>query len=190
MPLSPFFANLFLADFDHECIRKKIRVLRYADDLIFFAASKTEAEDFEGFCKSELSKIQLVIPELGDDSKSQIYEPKTSAEFLGVELAPSKGASYQVQLGQKQLDAIKDKIYSLGNLTELRQRKLDISRFGNSISSRVAAHSAAYDFCANSDHLETCLRDWSRATRQKVALALGIDIAKLSDDGRWFLGLN
>jgi RNA-directed DNA polymerase len=190
MPLSPFFANLFLADFDRECVKRNLSVLRYADDLIFFGSSELEAKEFQVFCATELAKIQLEIPALAEGKKTQIYEPTASAEFLGVELALAKGSTYQVQLGQKQLDAIKDKVYSLGNLSELRQRNLDISRFGNSLASRVAAYSATYEFCSNHQHLETCLHDWSKATRQKVAKGLGINLDQLSTDGRWFLGLD
>ncbi len=42
MPLSPFFANLFLADFDRESTERGIPMLRYADDLICFASTRRE----------------------------------------------------------------------------------------------------------------------------------------------------
>jgi len=64
-----------------------------------------------------------------------------------------------------------------------------MSKLGNSLAARVAGYSAAYDFCANSDKLQSCLQDWSKVTIQRVATALGIDIATLPPDARWFLGL-
>lgn len=190
MPLSPFFANLFLADFDKACVANKLSVLRYADDLIFFGTSQAETAYFEVFCATELGKIKLIIPQLTENTKTQIYAPDEPAEFLGVELAPNDHDGYEVRLGQKQLDAIKSTIYDMGSLTELRQRRLDVSRFGNSLSSRASAYVAAYDFCCNCNQLEASLKDWTRATRMRIATALGIKLETLSDDGRWFLGLD
>ena len=190
MPLSPFFANLFMADFDRECTRRKVTVLRYADDLLFFASDGDQAVEHQKFCTAELAKIGLTIPNLVDGAKSQIYGPTQVAEFLGVELAPLHANTYQVRLGQKQLDVIKDNLYTLASLSELRRRNLDISRFGNSLAARVAAYSSAYDFCSNHDQLEASLKDWSKMTLSRVAKALGIDTSKLSPDGRWFLGLD
>lgn len=190
MPLSPFFANLFLANFDKACVSKNMNVLRYADDLIFFGNSQAEAAYFEEFCATELGKIGLMIPQLAENTKTQIYAPNKTAEFLGVELAPCKDNGYEVRLGQKQLDAIKSTIYDMGSLSELRRQRLDISRFGNSLNSRAASYSATYDFCCNRNQLEACLRDWIKATKTRIAISLGIELETLSDDGRWFLGLD
>lgn len=190
MPLSPFFANLFLADFDRTCINAGHSVLRYADDLIFFASSESEAIALQSFCADELKKVELQIPEIAAGAKSQIYAPDQAAEFLGVELVKVGTSGYQICLGKKQFDNIKENIYSLQSLAELRRRGLEITRFGNSLAARVAAYSATYEFCSNADQLEICLGDWAKATRRKVALALGIDLSALSDDGHWFLGLN
>jgi RNA-directed DNA polymerase len=189
MPLSPFFANLFLADFDKECVARGLKVLRYADDLIFFGSSQAEAQAFEPFCKQQLDAIKLAVPQLSENTKTQIYAPNESAEFLGVELASTAQGSYEVRVGKKQLEAIKSSIYDMGSLSELRRRNLDMSRFGNSLNSRAASYAAAYDFCSNINQLQASLKDWTKVTRQKVALALGIKLEVLTADGRWFIGV-
>ncbi len=189
MPLSPFFANLFLADFDRACVNKGLHVLRYADDLLCLATTESEAKDYEEFCIAELSKLNLAIPKLADATKTHIYPPSAPAEFLGVELAPIANGRYEVRIGQKQLDAIKDRFYTLSSLDELKRRNLDFTRLGNSLASRRAAYGAAYEFCANQDHLISCVTDWSKAVLRKVAQQLGIKVDSLSADGRWFLGL-
>lgn len=189
MPLSPFFANLFLADFDKACVKSGRRVLRYADDLICFATSEAEARDHEAFCLNELATIKLLIPALGTDSKSQIYDPTTPAEFLGVEIAPKAAAGYEIRIANAQMSSIKNVLYQLGSIRELRKMDLDITKFGNSLSSRIAAYEAAYSFCANSGDLSQRLADWSNAIREGVAKDLGLDPLKLSSDARWFLGL-
>jgi hypothetical protein len=190
MPLSPFFANLFLAGFDRACVAKAIYALRYADDLIFFATSESEAKELADFCGSELKQLKLAIPQIDPESKSQIYAPDDAAEFLGVELAPSKGGGYQVRIGQKQLDVIKSAIYDMGSLAELRQRNLDVTRFGNSLAARCSAFAAAYDFCDNVKQLELSMGAWAKSTRMKIAMELGVDIASLSPNARWFLALD
>ena len=40
MPLSPFFANLFLESFDNEIKATGLKAVRYADDLIFFCKNR------------------------------------------------------------------------------------------------------------------------------------------------------
>lgn len=189
MPLSPFFANLYLAAFDKACVAKGITALRYADDLIFFAASEEEALSLGDFCQDELAKIGLSIPGISAEGKTQIYAPHENAEFLGVELRLNDEGRYVVAVSQKQLDFIKSSIYEMGSLSDLRKRGLDVTRFGNSLAARCASYSATYEYCDNSQQLDASLVDWVRATKAKIAIALGINPAKLSSDGQWFLGL-
>lgn len=189
MPLSPFFANLYLAKFDRACVDRGLSVLRYADDLIFFAESEQQARDLSEFCETELQKIGLSIPMISSEGKSQIHPPDEAAGFLGVELAPAAAGAYVVAISQKQLDFIKSSIYEISSLAGLRQRNLDMARFGSSLAARCAAYAAVYEYCANSALLNTCLSDWQAAVKAKIAIELGIDISKLSKNGRWFLGL-
>ena len=186
MPLSPFFANLFLADLDRLCVKHGLSVLRYADDLICFATSEAEAKSYEEFFVENLSKLELSIPKLTDGTKTAIYAPDAAAEFLGVELSLQANKKYEIRVGRKQLDAIKDRLYTLSSLAELRRRGLDITRLGNSLAARRAAYAAAYDYCSNQDQLIASLSDWSRAVIEKVATQLGIDLRTLPPDGRWF----
>lgn len=61
--LSQFFANLYLAYFDH-CIKevKKVKhYFRYADDMIIFSNSKEELHDLLYEIKDELAKLKLDI---------------------------------------------------------------------------------------------------------------------------------
>lgn len=190
MPLSPFFANLYLADFDKACVKRKISALRYADDLILFAATKEEALDYQTFCESELSRVGLSIPQCSSDGKTQIYAPGENAEFLGVEIAPDTHGGYVVTVSDKQLAVIKSAIYELGSISELRKMGLDITKFGNSLAARCSAYSATYEYCDNAQKLDASLKDWARATKTRVAKALGINVDALSSDSRWFLGLD
>ena len=50
MPISPYLANLFLWEFDHVAASKDFALVRYAEDLIFFANSEVECEEIHLFC--------------------------------------------------------------------------------------------------------------------------------------------
>lgn len=190
MPLSPLFANMVLHPFDLACAKLKIPAVRYADDLIFFAKSQSEAEKLQTFCKDELSQLKLNIPELGAGSKSQIYEPSQTADFLGVEFAMNSRSGYEIRVGKKQTDIIRTKILSLGNLTELKNRKLDITRFGNALSASTAAYKAHYSFCSNIADLSNNVDAWRKKAFSAVYTQLGIDPKVLNEDARWFLALD
>lgn len=86
MPLSPFFANLILKDFDKNIEANEYKMIRYADDLIIFTDSHSECLEIHEFCKNLLNTLELRIPEPGHDSKTKIYRPDETAEFLGVGL--------------------------------------------------------------------------------------------------------
>lgn len=190
MPLSPFFANLFLADFDRLCIERKIKALRYADDLICFAQTKSVIEEIAVFCKTELQKIELEIPDIVSGAKSQICSPVESVEFLGVELATKKVGGYEVRVGQRQLGQIKHNLYMLGSLKELKDRRVDMANFGAVLAGTVAGYTTAYDFCANHAQLVASLGIWRREVVRSVAKELGIDVANLSPDGKAFFGFS
>jgi retron-type reverse transcriptase len=75
MPLSPFFANLILKDFDRLIEYADINMVRYADDLICFAGSQNACEDIHGHVRESLAREKLQIPDPGSNSKTQIYAP-------------------------------------------------------------------------------------------------------------------
>lgn len=189
MPLSPLFANMMLHPFDVECTRRKIPAVRYADDLIFFARSEDEAKGLQSFCKTELEKLKLNIPDLGTGSKSQIYHPSQTASFLGVEFALGTKGKYELRIGKEQIHTIKMRILSLGNLTELRNRQIDITRFGNALLASTAAYKAHYGFCSNISDLSNNVDVWRKKALSMVYEQLGIDESKLDDQARWFLAL-
>ena len=72
MPLSPFFANLMLRDFDASIENHGLNMIRYADDFIILSSSKTKCFNIHKLCKEELAKIELNIPEIEDKTKTKI----------------------------------------------------------------------------------------------------------------------
>ncbi len=85
MPLSPLLSNFFLGQFDLAAKRKKLNIIRYADDIIVLCKDREECIQAEIFIRGQLDKLNLSIPQIGKD-KTCIVPPSESALFLGVHL--------------------------------------------------------------------------------------------------------
>lgn len=85
--LSQFFANLYLAYFDHE-IKEELRVkhyFRYADDLVIFAENKSYLHHILGKIREKLAALKLAIK-----SNYQIFPlAKRALDFVGYVFHPT-----------------------------------------------------------------------------------------------------
>ena len=64
------------------------------------------------YVKSELSKIELSIPEIDANKKTKVYTPSQPAQFLGVELHLN-GQDYVLDVPMKQIVKACDNLPSL-----------------------------------------------------------------------------
>jgi retron-type reverse transcriptase len=189
MPLSPLFANVILQDFDDAIIEAGYSAIRYADDLIFFADGEESCRAIHAFCRAQLRKIDLEIPDIGPNSKSQIYKPVDPAEFLGLGLVREQ-SGYILRLMPDQIERIRREISQLQSIKELLSRRVTLANLGMHIQNRVTGYLSAYEGCTNVEDLEHALEELS----QKILIAiyrdgLKINIGSLSPEGRTFLGL-
>ena len=190
MPLSPFFANLMLIQFDKAIEERGFNAVRYADDLIFFAKSEVECLKIEQFCIAELQKLKLEIPPISAGTKSFIYKPGEVAEFLGVGLCLA-GASYNLQIMPEQITKIRQEILSFGSINELVTRKINLSNLSRTLTAKINGYLSAYELCSNVDELERNLMDLEQRVLRKIySVDLGIDITKLTLQKRLFLALS
>lgn len=190
MPLSPFFANLFLDRFDEMIIKKKLAAVRYADDLIFFADSEKECGEIDELCRLELKKIGLTIPPLANGGKTVIYEPGDVCEFLGLGLQKN-GAYYELVLLQSQREKIREKLDSLGDIQYLNSKGISLSNLGMHITSRISGYMSAYEHCTNVNELENVLIDQHQKILRRVLgpNGLKVPLSSLSPAARTFVGL-
>ena len=188
MPLSPFFSNLVLRDFDATIIKKSINMVRYADDLIIFAKSKDECIAIDRLCRDELGKLGLTIHELGIESKTGIYEPSETAEFLGVGI--EKNASgYVLRVTDAQIENIKRELKKLADINELVDQNINLMGFVKRLSASIAGYEGSYDFCENS----RALGDMLASVRVNIleilfTKGLGVKLERLTEKQRRFLG--
>lgn len=190
MPLSPFFANLFLEPFDQSISKRKLPAVRYADDLIFFGSSQAECEEIDAYCRSRLDELKLDIPLLEPGTKTVIEPPDQPVEFLGLGLVKLND-KYQLMLMEKQREAIRADLLKMGSIPDLHSRGITLASLDRVISSRIAGYSHAYACCSNSDEFDEILKGLHQTILRRVygPEGLGLRIESLSSANKAFLGL-
>jgi RNA-directed DNA polymerase len=188
MPLSPLFANIYLRAFDKAVERRGYHLVRYADDLIFLANSEAECIDIHGFVVVELASLGLTVPAIGAGSKTQIFPPNHSAEFLGVDLAPMN-TSYVLRVAQPQIKNACDKLINACDPAVVRQNNRTLAEVQQNLSAIQAGYLEAYRFTNNKIELERFLDSTRRKAISKLVLTItGLDLQKLDEEKRRFLG--
>jgi len=193
MPLSPLLANLALYDLDKYITKKKVPALRYVDDLIIFANSKKEAEKYIESIATELSKLDLGIPNLCEDSKTQIFGPTATTEFLGVEIYFSeKHDGWEHKVPEKQIEKIESKIIDLGDLDVLLSKEQTLYDFAVKVASQKKAYKSAYKGARNLDRLVQVIdKQRNKATLDILTQLFGIEaVENLDERGKRFLNLS
>lgn len=188
MPLSPFFSNVMLRDFDAAVIKSGIKAVRYADDLIVFGNSASECERLFAFCKGELGKLGLELPEPGVGSKTEIVPPSKPVEFLGLGMCPTANGA-ELRVMPPQIAHIRSELLSLSNIAELNARQITFASIGSALRNRVNGYLSAYECCTNVHELAQNLADVEQKTLRGIYTSLGIPISKLSAAQRAFLQL-
>lgn len=189
MPLSPFFANLLLKNFDRAIQAAGISMVRYADDLVCFTESSDACNAIHEVVGKALEKEGLTVPPIGQNSKSKICGPEDSADFLGLQLKPQNG-DYVLEISGKQTQKIHQRIVSFADFDSLERQGITLSSFFRRIDGLIAGYAGAYEFAHNSKHLETVL-DSARieAVQSLFTKGLGINAKGLSLEKRKFLGI-
>lgn len=191
MPLSPLFANLVLFNFDAEIQAYQFHALRYADDLIFFADSIKACRKIHDFCKTELNKIRLSIPEIGDQSqKTVIQRPQETTDFLGLGIERTQGGQYIAIVTRTQIDTIRENILHYSDMDYLLANKISIRTYAITIRSVISGYESVYCECSNFDTLKNQMKQWGqKASNRLLKSNFGIDIERLSSKQKAFLNI-
>jgi group II intron reverse transcriptase/maturase len=78
---SPLLANIYLDEFDQEMMKRKHRIVRYADDILIFCTSKSGAENALKVA-SHILEVPLKLKV--NERKTHIAHSSTGIKFLGV----------------------------------------------------------------------------------------------------------
>ena len=103
-PLSSFYANLFLSDMDRLFAEKGILYSRYSDDIIVFAESLEQAEEYRGTVLSCLQEKELRL----NPDKESFSSPEDGFIYLGfsyrqgvVDIAPASVVKLKAKMRRK-----------------------------------------------------------------------------------------
>lgn len=78
-PISPFFANVYLRDMDYYFKELEIPYFRYSDDILLFADSPEELENYQTELYKQIASLGLSI----NPNKVYVSAPGEPWEFLG-----------------------------------------------------------------------------------------------------------
>lgn len=79
VPVSPFWANVYLMELDRQFAQTGITYFRYSDDILLFADSMKQLETYAEFLKEYLTREKLEI----NKEKTRYIMPGEPVEFLG-----------------------------------------------------------------------------------------------------------
>ena len=104
--LSPLLCNLLLHEFDKKMNSRGVRCIRYIDDFILFASSKSSAIKAFDSAKNDLKKFNLDVydPRTDKDKAEQGYS-KDGFEFLGCHIRPDR-----IRPADKEVKRLKEKV--------------------------------------------------------------------------------
>ena len=192
MPLSPLLSNLVLSSFDRKVKRKKIDMLRYADDIIIFCNNELECKEALSFVEKEMKNLELSIPSLGDvkNDKTQILSPDKSVIFLGVEIYPSKNNDYLIRIPKNTIERAIDKVREHKNLDWNIAKGYNHSRVMQRLNDIPDGYIAAFSECTNLESFIKSLNAEGQKVKQHLLEEIfGEDVfASLTQEQKIFMG--
>lgn len=118
LPIAPFFANIYLQKLDGIFARENVIYFRYSDDILIFADSKEELEQYKTLFYNQIKSHKLTV----NPSKVSEKNPGEKLEFLG--FSYEKG---NLDLSDNTKRKIKGKIKRKAEALRRWQRKKGLS---------------------------------------------------------------
>jgi RNA-directed DNA polymerase len=192
MPLSPLLSNFELRSFDRRAVASKLKMVRYADDIIVFCDSKNEAELILSNLTEWLEELGHSLPTLEEKKKTFIVPPTQGVEFLGLDISYSTAtARYELVLSERVVKNILLKTRRMSTVANCQQEKWDFAGYVKGMKSRNASLASTYRNAINVDDFKHRLQIATNdSTRELLKDLFGTEaIARISDDKLRFLGV-
>lgn len=181
MPLSPLIASFYLSQFDEWLYTNKLKHVRYADDLIFFLDTEEESKKVFRQVEVKLNEIDLSLPKLEDNTKTQIVRPLEEVSFLGLNIR-YENEIYNWYIPPEVIKNVEESLYNLTNVSKNIQKKLTLVK----TISRMNQIVIGYEHCFK-DAESKNLNDFKRRLHEAQAASLntlfkniGLDISTVS----------
>ncbi|TAV87884.1 hypothetical protein ELI23_00925 [Rhizobium leguminosarum] len=154
MPISPFFSNVILHEFDQEMVRRGFKMVRYADDFIVLANSERDCFEADRVARFLLAKLGLSLPTLSSNNKTKIIDPDGPVDFLGLSFRPTQNGTYELALSDSQLAKIKNRLGTLRDIDYLVAERLTVPGIAVRLENMIAGYRSAYSCASNASALE------------------------------------
>ena len=189
MPLSPVLSNLMLKEFDTAVHRAGLKAVRYADDIAVFCSTRRDCLKALELIQAELAALNLSVPDLGSGSKTRLYEPAETAEFLGLDVKRT-ASGYQLVAPTKKLDKIAAKMREVASIEECIKGKRTVSQAAQTLDAMIAGHRGMVSRVANGeDFLNRLISERRKAMNGLLGELIGADlIATLTPEKKAVLG--
>lgn len=103
--ISPLLMNIYLDNFDQYMKQQGIRIVRYADDILIFATTKTKSGQYKAIAENYLEKqLKLTV----NTKKTHLTDLDHGIPYLGTVIT-----NYGVVVSYKNIEKFKDKIRKL-----------------------------------------------------------------------------
>lgn len=118
IPVSPFFANMYMRDVDRYFQKNEIKYYRYSDDILMFADSYEELIDYKTKLYEMIDKLELEV----NKEKEAVILPGNTWEFLGFSYKDG-----EIDLSDNTIRKLKSKIKRKANALRRWQRQKGLS---------------------------------------------------------------
>jgi RNA-directed DNA polymerase len=192
MPLSPLLSNFEMRDFDGLAIKNNLKMVRYADDIVVFCNSESEAKRIYKNLVDWLSKLGHSIPALEEKKKTFIVPPNDGVEFLGLDIKFSETTHrYEVVLPDKTIRKILGETRRFSTQAACQEKKWDFAGFVKGMKSRNASLVSTYSKATNIEDFKKRLQIATNdTTRELLRDLFGAEVFnRVSDQKLRFLGV-
>jgi CRISPR-associated protein Cas1 len=171
--VSPFLSNVYLHQFDMSVVRRRWGLVRYADDFLVWAPTKSQARDAFEHCKDRLALLGLTLPSLEAHQKASRILPSSGGfDFVGFRF--ENGTAMPAAKAVSKLRARLSDILDPSSTRPLAGRLIDCARVLDGWSAAypesVEVSRLLNDVCASAARqLNTLLVSKSLSTRHALS---------------------
>lgn len=164
--ISPLLANIYLDEFDQEMMKRKHRIVRYADDILIFCTSKSGAENA---LKVASHILEVTLKLKVNERKTHIAHSDIGIKFLGVIICTN-----YTRIQEKKLKALKVKVKQITKRNGVANLATVLKKLNPVLRGFVN-----YFKIANISSILTRLGSWVRRRLRNVQLNLWKTAVKL-----------
>lgn len=191
MPLSPYFAGIYLKNLDRILEAAGAPTIRYVDDIVAFFDSENECLKFHAMLSGVVKDLSLTIGAPGDPgSKTHVFSPLEPAAFLGMEISPRQAGDYCLTIPQSCIDKVVCRFDALGTVAALIEKKVGLTELGSYFRSIREGYLNAYNGAQNRDVLRERMDSAAQKARGAVLTEIfGKDFHTMPSNHQKFIGL-